>query len=81
MMNRKQLEKALNRMQYDLKDTGVHHGDARWMVRSRVLDYHWSFKTLDGVRRFVVDEHAMRSQYEDIAASGEEVSPFAWRDE
>jgi uncharacterized protein YbaA (DUF1428 family) len=24
---------------------------------------------------------ALRSQYEDIAASGEEVSPFAWRDE
>ena len=57
MMNRKQLEKALDRMQYDLKDTG--HFDGRWMVRSRVLDYHWSFDTLDGVRRFVVDEKAM----------------------
>ena len=28
-MNRKQLEKALDRMQYDLKDTG--HFDGRWI--------------------------------------------------
>jgi len=56
-MNRKQLEKALSDMQYDLKDTG--HFDGRWMVRSRVLEYHWSFDTLDGVRRFVIDEKAM----------------------
>lgn len=66
-MNRKQLEKMLDRMQYDLKDTGVHHGDARWMVRSRVLDYHWSFKTLDGVRRFVVDEHAIYKYSREVA--------------
>lgn len=56
-MNRKQLEKILNSLQYDLKDTG--HFDGRWMVRSRALEYHWSFDTLEGVRRFVVDEKAM----------------------
>jgi len=56
-MNRKQLEKMLNSLQYDLKDTG--HFDGRWMVRSRALEYHWSFDTLEGVRRFVVDEKAM----------------------
>lgn len=56
-MNRKSLEKALNSMGYDLRETS--HPDARWMVVSRVLTYHWDFKNLDGVRRFVIDEKAM----------------------
>jgi hypothetical protein len=33
--------------------------EARWMVRSDVLTYHWDFKDLKGVQRFMVDERAM----------------------
>lgn len=56
-MNRKMLEKTLTTLGYTLKRTD--DIEARWMVRSDVLTYHWNFKTLDGVRRFVIDERAL----------------------
>lgn len=56
-MNRKALEKKLTALGYTLKRT--HHPDAPWMVVSNVMTYHWDFKNLDGVRRFLVDERAL----------------------
>ena len=56
-MNSKTIQKQLKIMGYTLrKTTSV---DARWMVVSDVLTYHWSFKDLKGVERFMVDERAM----------------------
>jgi hypothetical protein len=56
-MNSKTIQKQLKIMGYTLrKTTSV---DARWMVVSDVLTYHWNFKDLKGVERFMVDERAM----------------------
>lgn len=56
-MNSKMISKELNKMGYTLKKTN--HPDARWMVVSDVLTYHWNFKDLKGVQRFMVDERAI----------------------
>ena len=56
-MNRKTIEKELRKLGYTLKRTSSI--EARWMVRSDVLTYHWDFKDLKGVQRFMVDERAM----------------------
>ena len=57
MMNRKSLEKILGSMGYALRKTS--NNEARWMVISNVLNYHWDFKDLNGVARFIADEKAM----------------------
>jgi hypothetical protein len=57
MMNSKMISKELNKLGYTLKKTS--DVEARWMVRSDVLTYHWNFKDLNGVQRFMVDERAM----------------------
>jgi len=67
-MNRKTLEKALNSMGYDLRETS--HPDARWMVVSRIFTYHWDFKNLDGVRRFVINEKAMYRHAKENSCTG-----------
>jgi len=56
-MNSKTIAKELQKMGYTLKRTS--DVEARWMVRSDVLTYHWNFKDLKGVERFMVDERAM----------------------
>lgn len=56
-MNSKMIAKELKKMGYTLKKTS--DVEARWMVRSDVLTYHWNFKDLAGVQRFMVDERAM----------------------
>ncbi|MFM8758818.1 MAG: hypothetical protein ACKODS_04655 [Methylophilaceae bacterium] len=56
-MNSQTIAKELNKMGYTLKKTS--DVEARWMVKSDVLTYHWNFKDLNGVRRFMVDERAM----------------------
>jgi hypothetical protein len=56
-MNSKTIEKELRKLGYTLKKTSSI--EARWMVRSDVLTYHWDFKDLKGVQRFMVDERAM----------------------
>lgn len=56
-MSSKTIAKELKRLGYTLKRTS--DVEARWMVVSDVLDYHWNFKTLEGVHRFMVDEKAM----------------------
>lgn len=56
-MNSKSVAKELKKMGYTLKRTSS--VDARWMVRSDVLTYHWDFKDLNGVQRFMADERAM----------------------
>lgn len=55
-MNSKTIAKELEKMGYTLKKTS--DVEARWMVKSKVLTYHWDFKDLNGVRRFMVDERA-----------------------
>ena len=57
MMNSKMIGNELKKMGYTLKRTS--DIEARWMVRSDVLTYHWDFKDLKGVQRFMVDERAM----------------------
>lgn len=56
-MNSKTIAKELQKMGYTLRKTW--DPEARWMVRSDVLTYHWDFKDLKGVERFMVDERAM----------------------
>jgi hypothetical protein len=56
-MNSKMIEKELKKLGYTLKKTSS--VEARWMVCSDVLTYHWDFKDLKGVQRFMVDERAM----------------------
>lgn len=56
-MNSKTIAKELEKMGYRLRKTS--DNEARWMVISNVLTYHWNFKDLNGVRRFMVDEKAM----------------------
>lgn len=56
-MNSKRLAKELQKMGYTLKRTS--DIEAKWMIRSDVLTYHWNFKDLSGVERFMVDERAM----------------------
>ncbi len=56
-MNSKMIEKELKKLGYTLKKTS--DIEARWMVRSDVLTYHWDFKDLNGVQRFMVDERAL----------------------
>lgn len=56
-MNSKTIAKELQKMGYTLRKTS--DVEARWMVRSDVLTYHWDFKDLKGVERFMVDERAM----------------------
>lgn len=56
-MNSKMIAKELGKMGYTLKRTS--DVEARWMVISDVLTYHWDFKDLKGVERFMVDERAM----------------------
>jgi hypothetical protein len=56
-MNSKTIGNELKKMGYTLKRTS--DIEARWMVRSDVLTYHWDFKDLKGVQRFIVDERAM----------------------
>lgn len=56
-MNSKTIAKELQKMGYTLKRTS--DVEARWMVSSDVLTYHWNFKHLSGVERFMVDERAM----------------------
>ena len=56
-MNSKRLAKELQKMGYTLKRTS--DIEAKWMILSDVLTYHWNFKDLSGVERFMVDERAM----------------------
>jgi hypothetical protein len=56
-MNSKIIAKELKKMGYTLRKTS--DVEARWMVISDVLTYHWNFKDLNGVQRFMVDERAM----------------------
>ena len=56
-MNSRTIAKELQKMGYTLRKTS--DVEARWMVRSDVLTYHWDFKDLKGVERFMVDERAM----------------------
>lgn len=56
-MSSKTIAKELKKLGYTLKRTS--DVEARWMVVSDVLDYHWNFKTLESVHRFMVDEKAM----------------------
>ena len=57
MMNSKAIGKELKKLGYTLKRTS--DVEARWMVSSDVLAYHWNFKHLSDVQRFMVDERAM----------------------
>ena len=57
MMNSKMISKELKKLCFTLKKTS--DVEARWMVCSDVLTYHWNFKDLNGVQRFMVDERAM----------------------
>lgn len=56
-MNSKTLAKKLQKMGYTLRKTSSF--DAPWMVISQMLKYHWDFKNLESVQRFIVDEKAM----------------------
>jgi hypothetical protein len=56
-MKRKNIEKRLSELGYTLKRTS--DTEARWMIRSDVLTYHWNFRDLKSVERFMVDERAM----------------------
>lgn len=56
-MDSKTIAKELGKLGYTLKRTS--DVEARWMVRSNVLTYHWNFKDLYSVQRFMVDEKAM----------------------
>jgi hypothetical protein len=56
-MNSKKISKELKKMGYTLVKTS--DLEARWMVKSDVLTYHWDFKDLKGVERFMIDERAM----------------------
>lgn len=56
-MNSKTIAKELGKMGYTLRKTS--DTEAKWMVVSDVLTYHWDFKDLRGVERFMVDERAM----------------------
>lgn len=57
MMNSKMMARELKVMGYTLRKTS--DVEARWMVVSDILEYHWNFKDLNGVRRFMVDERSM----------------------
>jgi hypothetical protein len=57
-MNRKTLEKMLNKCGYDLRETSDREG--RWMIVDNLTRFHWSFKSLSDVERFAVDEKNMR---------------------
>lgn len=67
-MNSKMISKELKKMGYTLRKTS--DIEAKWMVSSDVLTYHWSFKTLRDVERFMVDE---RSMYRYAKANGAKV--------
>lgn len=56
-MNSKTIAKKLQTMGYTLRRTS--DVEARWMVVSNILNYHWNFKDLNGVIRFMTDEKAM----------------------
>jgi hypothetical protein len=56
-MSSKTISKKLGKMGYTLKRTS--DTEARWMIRSDVLTYHWNFRDLKSVERFMVDERAM----------------------
>lgn len=56
-MNSKTIEKILKNMGYTLRKTN--DSEARWMVVSDVLSYHWNFKDLKSVLRFITEEKAM----------------------
>lgn len=56
-MNSKTIAKKLQTMGYTLRRTS--DVEARWMVVSNVLNYHWNYKDLNGVIRFMADEKAM----------------------
>ena len=56
-MNSKTIAKELRKLGYTLKRTS--DVEARWMVCSDVLTYHWDFKNLKGVQRFMADERSM----------------------
>lgn len=65
-MNRNTLEKMLAKTGYVLRETSDR--EARWMIVSTLSNFHWSFKTLDGVRRFAVDEKNMKEYANKILA-------------
>jgi hypothetical protein len=56
-MNSNMIAKELKKLGYTLKKTS--DIEARWMVSSDVLTYHWDFKDLKGVQRFMTDERAL----------------------
>ena len=56
-MNSNMIAKELKKLGYTLKKTS--DIEARWMVSSDVLTYHWNFKDLKGVQRFMTDERAL----------------------
>lgn len=58
-MDSKTISKELGKMGYTLHKTW--DVEARWMVKSNVLTYHWDFKDLKGVERFMRDERALCS--------------------
>lgn len=66
-MNRKTLEKLLDKKGYKLRETSDREG--RWMVVSTLTRFDWSFKTLASVERFTVDEKNMREYIDSILAN------------
>ena len=56
-MNSKSISKELKKLGYTLRRTS--DVEARWTVVSDTLTYHWNFKTLTAVQRFMVDERSM----------------------
>lgn len=66
-MNRKTLEKMLDKKGYKLRETSDR--EARWMVVSTLTPFDWSFKTLASVERFAVDEKNMREYIDSILAN------------
>lgn len=59
------IAKELSKMGYRLKKTS--DVEARWMVISNVIDYHWDFKTLCCVKRFMANEKTMYRAARSIA--------------
>jgi hypothetical protein len=51
------IAKKLSTMGYRLKKTS--DTEARWMVISEVIKYHWDFKDLKCVERFIENEKSM----------------------
>lgn len=56
-MSSKMIAKELSKLGYTLRKTSSI--EAKWMIVSDVLTYHWNFKDLKGVERFMIDERAM----------------------